>query len=324
MNKLAKVNQLLDDYLFGNMSTNDMRKVYNEILQPAYNKLTYRDKSKVFHQSDNFKGIVSANGEVGFQRNIPGYGYSFDSPLEILNSGYYDMSQFDDLVKAAKAPQPTRELIQMNRAFQDYSKSPEGSRLYYNLPTSEHRAKAYEKIGFQVLPKSDFVDAETAQYLDTRPYADNETFNKLYAVGDLNNYGVDNAQFLLEQRGKRLPSGSRVANLQNALNDFKPYNMPLNPSSDFDAFAELDNIMARQAAARQSSSTPTSWEHYFSPDYRGQRIASAFGLDNGNYEIYIPDQPPLVLPETEARVMFQRFMNSPDWNGEWPMEFHNY
>lgn len=205
---------LLDQHLYGNLSS----KASAEALQgidDAYRQLTYRPEPVVYYRGKQLEGTISPQGGVEFQRNYPELGTkSYYSPEELIianNGGWYTpndrfgngfltdpesaIARGEVLETIAKQPAPTRELVQMSRAFNDYSNSPEGARLYYNTPASEHRAKAYRKQGFEDIPNEE----EVRQYLDKRPLFNND-INNLYAFGDASNLGSDAAIVLHRQR----------------------------------------------------------------------------------------------------------------------------
>lgn len=210
MPNLIKVNQLLDDYLYGRIPREKMGAIYKEQLQPVYNELSFRPKPINFYESDQLRGNIAEKGTVEFVRKYPEIGIeSYASPQEML-AEYGSSMPADKVSILQNYKTPTRDLIRLNKSFQDYSNSPEGARLYSNTPYSPHRGKAYEKMGFQ---------GNGVQYLDKRPYADQEDFNKLYLIGDINSYGLSDAEVNLGQRieRSRLSSGSRVANLQNEM-----------------------------------------------------------------------------------------------------------
>lgn len=207
---------LLDQHLYGNLSS----KASAEALQgidDVYKQLTYRPEPVVYYQGKQLEGTISPSGSVEFQRNYPELGTkSYYSPEELIvanNNGWYTpndrfgngfltdpesaIARGEILKTIARQPAPTRELVQMSRAFNDYSNSPDGARLYYNTPASEHRAKAYRKQGFEDIANEE----EVRQYLDKRPLFDNN-INNLYAFGDASKLGSDAAIILHRQRLK--------------------------------------------------------------------------------------------------------------------------
>lgn len=226
---------LLDQHLYGNLSKAAKKEALQGINQ-AYGELSFRKKPVTFFDSDNFVAQVGMLGDVEFERKYPKLGItSYASPDELIdkiqNKEYFLQDRFGQggngdpegnfsrikvLKQYANEPKPAREMIQMSRAFQDYSQSPEGARLYQNTPISEHRAKAYLKQGFQDIPVYD-IDYDkiiNKQFIDNRPYSNQDIVNQLYVFGDTQRFGEMAAQMLYEQRLNNIG-----ANLQLPMND---------------------------------------------------------------------------------------------------------
>lgn len=224
MNKLARIANIVDDFIYGKIPITQAHNAYDTIIKPAYTQLSYRPRDIDFYNGKQLRGYIQGNGEVGFTRRYPelndiGLGESYRSPEEILSSGTKLTSEQREILQ--NYPQPTRELIKLGKSFQDYSNSPDGSRLYSNHPISDHRAKAYRKWGFDSLVNE---HGHTAQYLDKRPYADNELINKVYVIGDTFVNGIDTAQLTLNQRiSNNKLQGSRIANINQKLLDIDDY-----------------------------------------------------------------------------------------------------
>lgn len=257
---LSRALDLLDQHLYGNLSTAANREALQGI-NKTYQELSFRDSPVVFHDSDNLIGKISPRGSVEFQRKYPELGVNtYASPEEFIqkikDGNYWGEDRLgsgtsqDPEVKGARLnilqnyanqPQPRQELIQMSRAFQDYSNSPEGARIYYNQPTSAHRAKAYLKQGFQNVPVYDddgIPELVNRQFMDKRPYADQEAVNKLYVFGDTQKYGPQGAQALYAQRMNSpqlmLPMDNVIAKAQISPTYYEPVREQSYYHNDYD------------------------------------------------------------------------------------------
>jgi len=214
---ITRALDLLDQHLYGNLGA----KAQAEALQgidDVYRQLTYRENPITYYQGQQVKGIIEPDGAVAFKRSYPELGIeSYYSPEELINFNNQGMYHHEDrfgngwltnpeglaarndvLSLLNNQPKPTKEMINMARQFNDYTITPEGARLYYNIPASEHRAKAYRKQGFEDIRIDDEFGSSTKQYLDKRPMIDN--INPLYAFGDAINLGSDAAIVLHRQR----------------------------------------------------------------------------------------------------------------------------
>lgn len=229
---------LLDQHLYGKLSPVAKQEAVKGINQ-AYNQLSFRRSPVTYYESPQIRGVVDPDGQVGFLRNYPELAMeSYRSPEELIQgikSGDYNQDDiYDDFfgvdpTKNAKRleileaylqkPKPTKELVAMSRAFNELAENPEGQRLYYNTPISEHRAKAYSKQGFESVPIIDENGKQKKiQLLDKRPFADQEMVNKLYAYGDAQRYGDLAALALLNQR-TQLP----ITDINYVINAASPF-----------------------------------------------------------------------------------------------------
>jgi hypothetical protein len=224
---LPRALDLLDQHLYGNLSSAAKREAL-EGIQQAYTQLSFRPDPIDYYQGNQLKGVILPQGEVNFKRNYPELGIqSFQSPeelIKILKSDPHDYREsygnsnnltrnqkLDILNSYADKPQPTRELIQMSQAFDNYSNSPDGARVYSNFPASAHRAKAYERLGFQSASNT------KVQALDKRIGYSDLNMNKLYAFGDAQQYSPEMAQVLINQRAARANQPSLALPLSEIL-----------------------------------------------------------------------------------------------------------
>ncbi len=205
--QLVKALDLLDNHLAGKISNSNIRGFVDEIT-PIYDKLTYPKKT-TFYESPTLIGSVESSGAVQFERNYPELELTaVESPAElkrIYPALYRKNTEIFD--KYLNEPAPVKELIRLNRAFNDYTNKPEGNRLFYNTPISEHRAKTYERRGFQSATPLDEFTLEDyqdgnypIQYLDKRDYQGNDMLNNLYLFGDVFKYGANKASMFYNQR----------------------------------------------------------------------------------------------------------------------------
>jgi len=224
---LSRALDLLDQHLYGNLGNAAKQEALEGISQ-AYTQLSFRPDPIDYYQGNQLKGVIKPQGEVNFKRNYPELGIqSFQSPeelIKILQSDPHDYREsygnsnnltrsekLDILNSYVNRPKPTKELIQMSQAFDNYSNSPDGARLYSNFPASAHRAKAYERLGFESASNNKI------QALDKRIGYSDLDINKLYAFGDAQQYSPEMAQVLINQRAARANQPSLALPLSEIL-----------------------------------------------------------------------------------------------------------
>lgn len=312
MNKLSRVANVVDDFIYGRIPVAQARSAYDKIIEPAYKQLTYRDGGQYnFYNGERLRGYVDPNGDVGFIRKYPelnrfDLAESYSSPEEIINRNKFHQLGLDEkqIQILQNYPQPTRELIKLGTAFKDYSNSPEGARLYHNMPISDHREKAYKKWGFE--STYDYEMGRPIQYLDKRPYADNELINKVYLIGDTYSGGTGRAELTLNQRvNNNKLQGSRVADLSKTLVDVEDYiqNMPsrsysqeysnpylpqeLSPQQQRDSnrFAQMRSNSRQQAQINPDQQAII--QRYIHPDYTGN--VEIYSMGDNAYDLMYGD-----------------------------------
>lgn len=181
MQPLQLLNQHLDSIMLGS-------KLYPKAkVERVYAKLS-APRSKTFYDGDRVKGEIVPGeslkkGTVQFSTYYPEVGYFSDRSPEELGI-------------ERTSPIPGRELIKMQRAFQNYAQTREGRGLYLNTPLSEHRREAYSKMGirnpvagqpdltWQDAPGSEMLYGTEAQVLDNRRFKTNPTIAQLYSYQD--------------------------------------------------------------------------------------------------------------------------------------------
>jgi hypothetical protein len=171
MQAIELLNQHLDEII-----TLGGKQFPKEKVVRVWNKLHPPIPEGYFYEGQRVKGRISPYGEVDFQVYYPETGWTFDSLLELGIS--------------SSSPPPRQELIKMQKSFKNLLDSPEGKVVYTNNPTSSHRARAYEKIGFSPVPYSSEEEAmemaergfSTAQILDNRRFQNFPIVKEMYEV----------------------------------------------------------------------------------------------------------------------------------------------
>lgn len=167
----------------------------------VYAKLS-SPKAGTFYEGSRVRGEITPaeslqKGTVQFSTYYPEVGYFSDHSPEELGI-------------PRVSPVPGKELIKMQRAFQDHVQSNQGKGLYLNTPLSEHRREAYSNMGirnpvagqpdltWQDVPGSETLYGTEAQVLDNRRFKNNSTIAQLYGYQDARNLPSPVAQVLRE------------------------------------------------------------------------------------------------------------------------------
>lgn len=183
--------EFLNETLAGIVTLNG-KQYPREKVARVYAKL---NPELLYEQSNFYEGDrVRANvisGQVGFETYYPETGWTHESPAELNIQ--------------TQTPRPTKELIQMSRAFQDLTNSPQGKQLYFNEPLSQRRAEAYEKFGF-TQPDPDV----NLQVLDKRRFANSPTIAELLLTGDRMHYENNQLAVIEANLRKRHPNMAGV------------------------------------------------------------------------------------------------------------------
>lgn len=194
MQPVQILNKHLDKIMLGG-------KAYDRAkAERVYAKLTAPKKPGIFYEANRVRGEIHPDGEVVFQSAYPELADHF-------NPGGWSFASPEEMGMTRTSAKPVKGMGQMNKAFDELMASPQGAGLYYNMPTSTHRADAYTKRGFVPAPD------ETHQLLDNRRFRNNPTIAELLAVQDAKQFGAEDTVFLRQNLVAKHPQISAAVKM---------------------------------------------------------------------------------------------------------------
>jgi hypothetical protein len=219
--------------------TSRIEEIHNKLATPKY---VLEDGVDDFYKSPRVQatmelressyGEASPGTNVSFMTHYPETGWTADSPTEM------------GIVTAS--PKPVRDLAQLSRAFQDKLNTNSGRGVLINNPLSDHRGKAYEKMGF--VDAGEFIDAEGNAYrnqvLDNRRFKNSSAVAQMNLLTDPKAFGDDIASSLSQGIVQRHPQ----LNPANTLVD-----------SGADELFNLEQAINRELAAIDQNYARTNW-----------------------------------------------------------------